>query len=157
MKQTIKVFFSLCVLSLVAWAAAGDSEIGIWKLNVAKSKNDIVGRGSMPRSQTITIEAFGDDGMKFTLEKVDAEGEKTVRWSCQYDGKLYPWTGAAGALHSLRRIDAYTVEHTIYIEGKRPEIARWVVSKDGKTRTVFGTGANAQGQVVKTIEVFDRQ
>jgi len=34
---------------------------------------------------------------------------------------------------------------------------QWVVSQDGKTRTVTQTGTNAQGQAVHNVVVNDKQ
>ena len=144
----------------LAARAADDPQLGTWKLNVAKSK---ITPGPPPKSRTVTVVSYGNDGVKLTTEEINSEGKKrTVEYSAQYDGKQYPRTetgpGAVnGQTVTLKRIDANTVERTIYLAGKKLRSETWVISKDGKTRTVTEAGTNAQGQAVSTVVVFDKQ
>jgi hypothetical protein len=70
------------------------------------------------------------------------------------DGKPNP--NAADAV-SYKKIDDYTYEATTKLKGKTLTVARHVISKDGKTRTVTTTGTNAQGQTVNDTTVFEKQ
>jgi hypothetical protein len=150
---------SLCIFAAAA-LAADDPFIGTWKANVAKSS---FSPGPPPTSVTVTIEPNGTNGIKVTVEAINAKGEKTnVQYSANYDGKEYPFeqTGAgavSGQTVSLKRIDSHTVERTTYLAGKQLMTEQWVVSQDGKTRTVTQTGTNAQGQAVHNIVVNDKQ
>jgi len=70
------------------------------------------------------------------------------------DGKPNP--NGADAV-SYKKIDDYTYEVTAKLKGKTLNVARHVISKDGKTRTVTTTGTNAQGQKLNDITVFEKQ
>src|SRR5712692_2535065 len=78
------------VLGGTALAQSSNSEVGTWKLNVAKSKFSL---GTALKSGTTKIEAAGA-GVKVTVDTVGAEG--TVRhweFTANYDGKENPITG----------------------------------------------------------------
>jgi len=53
----------MSVLALTAVVIAADNNVGTWKLNLAKSTYS---PGPAPKSQTLTIEAWGEDGVKYT-------------------------------------------------------------------------------------------
>jgi len=150
---------SLCMFAAAA-LAADDPFIGTWKANVAQSA---FSPGPPPTSVTVTIAPHGTNGIHVTVEAMNATGEKTVtHYSANYDGKEYPFvqTGAgavSGQTISLKRMDAQTVERTTYLAGKTLLTETWVVSQDGKTRTVTQTGTNAQGQAVNNIIVTEKQ
>jgi hypothetical protein len=145
---------SMLVLGVTVMAA--DSNIGTWKLNLAKSKFD---PGPAPKSQTLKIEAWGADGVKYTADGVDAEG-KPSHWELQakYDGKFVPFTGNPDSdMLAYKRIDANTVEATTQLKGKAAQTTKVVVSADGKTRTLTQTGKDAKGQTVNNVVVYDKQ
>ena len=50
----------ISVLASTAVVIAADNNVGTWKLNLAKSKYS---PGPAPKSQTLKIEAWGDDGV----------------------------------------------------------------------------------------------
>ena len=78
------------VLGGTALAQSTNSEVGIWKLNVAKSKFSL---GTALNSGTTQIEAAGA-GVKVTVDTVGADG--TVRYweyTANYDGKDNPHHG----------------------------------------------------------------
>lgn len=151
--------FAVAVVSMLVLGVdvlAADSNIGTWKLNLAKST---FSPGPAPKSQTLKIEAWGADGVKYTADGVDAEG-KPMHWEMQakYDGKFVPFKGNPDAdMLSYKRIDANTVESTTQRNGKPAQITKVVVSADGKTRTLTQTGANAKGQPVNNVVVYDKQ
>jgi hypothetical protein len=135
---------------------AADVNIGTWKLNLAKSKFN---PGPAPKSQTLTIEAWGDDGVSYTADGIGLDG-KPMRWEFQakYDGKDYVFKGNPDAdMIAYKRIDAYTVEATTKLKGKVAGSTRVVVSRDGKTRTLTQTGKNAAGQNVNNLLVYEKQ
>jgi hypothetical protein len=150
------VLAAMLALAMGAAAMAADSNVGTWKLNLAKST---FSPGPAPKSQTLMIEAWGEDGVKYAADGMDADG-KPMHWEVQakYDGKLYPFKGNPDAdMLSYKRIDASTVESTTQLKGKPMLTTRIVVSKDGKTRTLTQTGKNAKGQDVKNLLVYDKQ
>ncbi len=145
----------ISVLALTTVMFAADNNVGTWKLNLAKSKYS---PGPAPKSQTLKIEAWGDDGVKYTADGVDADGRPThSEFQAKYDGKDFPFKGNpdADAL-AYKRIDANTVDATLKMKGKPTLTAKIVVSKDGKTRTVTQAGKNAQGQAVNITSVYEK-
>jgi hypothetical protein len=157
--KTIAMLLATAVIA-IGLRAADDPQLGTWKMNVAKSKYS---PGPAPKSQTVTVVPFGKDGVTLKLDAVTAKGEKShIEYSVQYDGKEYPRieTGAgavSGQTVTLKRMDAYTAERVAYLGGKKLTTERWVISKDGKTRTVTQTGTNPQGQTVDIVMSYERQ
>jgi hypothetical protein len=146
---------TVSVLMLGAGARAADHQVGTWKLNLAKSKYS---PGPPPKEGTLTVESQAD-GLKFTIEGVDAEG-KPIHYelSPKYDGKDYPITGNPNTdTASMKKINDRTIELVGKKDGKVMLTTRSVVSKDGKTRTTTQIGKNAKGQDVHNITVYDRQ
>ncbi len=140
---------------VVTVSAQSGSEIGTWKLNVAKSKYS---PDPAPKSQSVTFAAAGQ-GVKVTVEGVAADGSKTAQsYTANYDGKDAPLTGSATTdMVSLKRINATTVERTDKKGGKVVQTLTRVVSADGKTMTITTKGTNAQGKPVNNVAVYEKQ
>lgn len=162
----MRAFAQLLVLatlmSLILWAhgnpasaQAADPVIGMWKLDVAKSKYS---PGPPPRSLTLKFDPAGD-GVKLTSDGVGAEGQGThTEYTAKYDGKDYPLTGSALAdTVSLKRLDANTAERTDKKGGKVVQTLTRKVSSDGKTMMVTVKGTNPAGQPVNNALVFVKQ
>ena len=154
-------FFSLVialtsVLAFGAVAFAADNNVGTWKLNVAKST---FSPGPGPKSQTLKIEAWGDDGLKYTADGVGPDGKPThAEFQAKFDGKDVPFKGNPDAdTLAYKRINANTLEATTKLKGKVTIMAKVVLSADGKTRTVTQTGTDAQGRAVKSVFVYEKQ
>jgi hypothetical protein len=151
----VLVFFSVT-------AIGADMLSGTWKLNVAKSKYS---PGPAPRSNTVKFESV-DGGIKLLADGVDSQGKKTHNeYTAKFDGKDSPTKpmldgkpnpNAANAV-SYKKIDDYTYEVTAKLNGKTLNVARHVISKDGKTRMVTTTGTNAQGQKLNDTTLFEKQ
>jgi hypothetical protein len=149
-------FVAAAALALNATTAAPDNNIGTWKMNVAKSK---FSPGPAPKSQTLKIEAWGEDGVNYTADGVDGDGKPT-HWVLQakYDGKFYAFKGNPDSdMLAYKRIDANTVEATTQRAGKETGKTVIVVSKDGKTRTLTQTGTSAKGEKISNTVVYDKQ
>ena len=70
--------------------AQGDPQVGVWKLNVAKSKYT---PGPVPKAGTTKIEAAGG-GVKVVVDQTMADGtERHFEFTANYDGKDSPVTG----------------------------------------------------------------
>ena len=155
---------SLALISVAAFvisalgvaAASPDTNIGTWKLNVAKSKFN---PGPAPKSQTVKIEAWGTDGVTYTADGVDSTGAPThATFQAKYDEKFVKFTGNPdGDMIAYKRINASTVEATTQLAGKVIGTTKIVVSADGKTRTLTQTGKNAKGQTVANVVVLEKQ
>jgi len=146
----------LMVSVFVTTARAADSNVGTWKVNLAKSKYD---PGPPPKGPNVLkIEPDGD-GIKVSNDGVNAEGQAThVTYSAKYDGKDYPETGNPNVdTISIKRIDANTIETIAKKGGKVMVTSRTVVSNGGKLRTTTQNGTNAQGQKVHNVIVADKQ
>ena len=135
-------------------ALAGESWVGTWKLNAAKSQ---LGSNAI-RAQTLTFETTAD-GIKLTSDGTDAEGKPMHSgYTSKFDGKDVPWAGNPMAdTAAPKRIDNNSYENVWKKAGKKTVTAKVSVSKDGKTLTVSQTGADATGAAVSSVAVYDRQ
>ena len=136
--------------------AQSDPQVGVWKLNLAKSKYS---PGPAPKSGTTKIEAAGA-GTKVIVDQVTGDG--TVRhweFTANYDGKDSPVTGnnPDADMVARTRTNANTVEMVSKKAGKVTTTQTSVVSADGKTRTVTTRGVNASGQQVNNVAVYEKQ
>ncbi len=140
----------------VGLQAANDPMLGSWKLNVAKSS---FGSGPAILAETNQVEPFGANGIKLTAQITRADGTKvTESYAGTFDGKEFSVGGDANVDAAyLKRIDAHTMERINKKAGKATTTMKYVVSKDGKIKTVTITGTTAQGQPVKTVLVFEKQ
>lgn len=136
--------------------AQADSQVGVWTLNVAKSKYS---PGPGPKSGTTKVEAAGT-GTKVTVDQVRADGTK-AHWefTANYDGKDSPVTGDNPNADTVarKRIDANTVETVSKKAGKVTTTQTSTVSPDGKTRTVTTKGTGADGKPVHNVAVYEKQ
>ncbi len=136
--------------------AQSDPQVGVWRLNVAKSKYS---PGPAPKSATTRIEAAGA-GTKVIVDQALADG--TMRhweFTANYDGKDNPVTGnnPDADMVARTRTNATTVQ-TISKKGGKVTITQTsAVSSDGKTRTVTTKGVNASGQKVNNVAVYEKQ
>jgi hypothetical protein len=143
------------VLAAPAFAQS-DSQVGVWKLNVAKSKYS---PGPAPTTATSTIEAAGA-GTKVSVDQTLPDGSKRqYSFTSNYDGKDVPVTGTNPDADTVARtrVNATTVKTVGKKGGKVTTTQTSTVSADGKTRTVTTTGTNGKGQAVKNVAVYDRQ
>ena len=136
--------------------AQGDPQVGVWKLNVAKSKYT---PGPAPKSGTTKIEAAGA-GVKVTVDQSMDDGTtRHFEFTANYDGKDSPVTGnnPDADMVARTRLNATTVQTVNKKAGKVTTTTTSEVSADGKTRTVKTTGVSASGQKVNNIAVYEKQ
>jgi hypothetical protein len=156
----MKRHFVIASTVILALAASGllmaksDSFVGMWKLNLGKSKYD---PGPAPKRQTRTWESSG----KVSVEGTNAAG-KSVKYgyAIENDGKDYPTTGTIpnGAdTIATKRIAPNTVEASFKRGGKQVETTRNAVSKDAKLLTITAKGTNPSGQCSNNVIVWDKQ
>ncbi len=138
-------------------ARAQDVGVGIWKLNLAKSKYEPA--SLTPKSQVVRFEVLEGGGMKVIADTVDAQGTRVhTEVGTMFDGKAsYVKGGADKDTRVYRRIDNRTYEFVASVNGQVTTTTRTVLSADGKTRTNTTTGKNAQGQTVNSVAVYDKQ
>jgi hypothetical protein len=152
--KTILLTLGLCFVAGAVCLAAGDPQMGTWKLNEAKSK---IAAG-MPKNHTVVYEAAGDS-VKVTVDGTDATGKATHNeWTGKFDGKDYPVTGdPTSDMRSYKKVDDHTLKLTVKKDGKVTVTGRIVVSADGKSRTVTTNITEAEGKKVKSTAVYDKQ
>ena len=152
---TLGVVVAFASAVAVTVSAQTGSEIGTWKLNVAKSTYS---PGPAPKSITVVFAAAGQ-GVKVSAETVNADGSKLASvYTANYDGTDVPFTGnPAIDTTSLKRINATTVERTDKKGGKVVGTITRVVSADGKSLTLNQKGTNAQGRAFSDVVVLDKQ
>ena len=146
-------------ISVPLWAQNGsqtNSLMGTWKLDLAKSTYD---PGPPPRSTTVKYEPYRKNGVRVTVDTVDARGILThAVYTAEYNGKDYPAKGdSARDTVALKRIDERTTEVTNKRRGKITSVDTIVVAEGGRTRTVAIKGTNEQGQEVNNLAFFEKQ
>ena len=147
---------SIVALAAAAFAQTPDPQIGMWKLNVAKSTYS---PGPAMKSATTKIEAAGA-GTKMVVDQITADGTaRHWEYTASYDGKDTTIIGNNPDAETVAstRVDARTVKRVAKKGGKVTTTQLSVVSADGKTRTVTTTGTNAAGQTVKNVAVYEKQ
>ncbi len=148
---------SLIVLAAVFFASpafAADPVVGIWKLNVAKSK--FIAGAALTSGTRVYTEANG----LYTLDqKLTGTDGKEMSNRVQYrDGidQKQATAGAADTTHA-KKIDANTWDFDLKKDGKVVGHVHRVVSADGKTLTVHNTGMQLSGAEGNETLVFDKQ
>ena len=163
MRPRLGMLLFLTLLVSVGVRAQNDPLIGTWKMNLAKSKYS---PGPPPKGATISkIEAVAG-GIRVVTDGVNAEGQAThTDATAKFDGKDYPRKPMADGQPdtttydsmAIKKIDAYNYEVTEKMNGQMYGVVHWTISQDGKTRTITGTGKNAQGQTTNNVTVWDKQ
>jgi hypothetical protein len=135
--------------------AQSDPIVGTWSLNLAKTTFP---PGQAVRSQTVTYQGTGANKTA-TSESVDAQGRAVkVVFAHNYDGQPHATTGSPDTdASAYTRIDANTVIFTRMKAGKLVGIGSIVVTPDGRTLTVSGTGASGGGQQGNYVLVMDKK
>ena len=148
------------ILALAAFPQLGFTQsnpwIGTWKLNLAKSA---FSPGPPPRSQTATVEAFGQ-GIRIAIDGVDAKGNPAKNVVVLHnDGKSHPITGGEGPAdaYSDKEVNSSTWWD---IRTKAGKVVLTLVNElapDGKTWTLTIAGVTPKGQQIYNVLVRDKQ
>jgi len=148
------VILMVLVASIACWGA--DRQVGVWKLNVAKSK--FPPGFAIPRNRTLNIQGQ-PNGIKTVVDGEGADGKPLhVEYSAKYDGKDYPMLGLPSSdTITIKKINASTFDTTNKKEGKLIQTIRSVVSKDGRTRTTYWNGKDAEGKDISWVMVYEKQ
>src|SRR5947199_8750804 len=136
---------AVTVIFLLAAAAvcfaSTDAQLGIWKLNEAKSKM----AAGIPKNHTVVYEAAGDS-IKVTIDGTDSDGKPTHNeWTGKIDGKDYPVTGDSSAdTRSYRAVNDHALAFAGEKNGKVQMSDKLKVCADGNTRTSEHTAKHRQ-------------
>lgn len=143
------------VLAFAATAAA-QNPVGVWKVNLAKSKYS---PGPAPKSATITTTAVAGGSFRSINEAVPATGAPTKSdVTYKFDGKDNKVTGNPNAdTQAYTRVDDRHWTVTSKLNGKVTVISKIEVAADGKSRTTTQTGTDAKGQKVNNYIWYDKQ
>ena len=135
-----------CLVALGAGAQGnGNPRIGTWKLNVGKSTYQ---QGHAPSSETRSYLATDDGGVQLTSSAVLPSGTRQASgFRAKYDGKDYPYSGAAGDTIAITGND-WATDSTIKMGGSVTQTTHDVLSRDGKTMTL--TTMTASGYPIST-------
>ena len=143
-------------LGSITLHAQQDPFVGTWKTNPAKSKA-FLGPASPP--QLNRIESSGSNGIKYTTERTNAQGETSrTEFTANFDGKTYPFKQPTEARDgvAITQLDPYSYRVTYMCKGQPVQMNYWVVSKDGKTITTVTNGVDANGMYSRMM-VLDKQ
>ncbi|HTS29264.1 MAG TPA: hypothetical protein VMH81_25505 [Bryobacteraceae bacterium] len=161
-RRTRLVLAGITLMGLMASPQLGfaqsesDPFLGVWQLNVAKSKYS---PGPPPKSQTMYI--WEDEAKIRKNSQVTINGAgvpNAVVLIHIYDDTPRPVPGAQGYDSSAyMRVDAHTVKSRYLNAGKVLQTATWTVSQDGKTLTYTGTGVDANGRQVNQLRIYEKQ
>jgi hypothetical protein len=139
------------LLSLVSRPVTAQSspEVGVWKLNLAKSKfyNLLT-----PKSETRIVKAEGD-GVNVHMVGVAGDGSR-IDFSYSY---TYSAAASTDGDVVVRRLDAHTFLGTSKKGGKVVATTRVVLSDDEKTMPFFESGMDDQGKPTGYTAVYDKQ
>lgn len=131
-----------------------DPIIGVWKLNLAKSKYI---PGPPPKSETRTYRQKGD-GVFCTIDRVDANGKHVapIEFSEKYDGMEYPVKGSnIGDALVLTKINDYLSEATMKHAGMVVATTRRIITDEGRTLMLIYQETSTEHPVDDVI-VYDR-
>jgi hypothetical protein len=149
--KTLLTAITLCTLSV---AAEPDPILGVWKLNLARSRFN---PGPAPRSQTRTY-VETPKGIQVTIRSVGVNGRSsTIEFPEKYDGRDYPVQGSevADAL-ALVRINDYMAEATMKHAGNVVATAKRLITDEGKTLIISYQEPSSEHPVNNQL-VYDRQ
>ncbi len=153
-----KLLLLVAVLGLVGTLWAADPYEGTWKLNLEKSKPApgqqmnikelaVIGR-SIGTDLETTFKGIGADGKPFSMKFI----------SPQQGGILQTGQPSTeGNLIVITVIGPLEMYGTSIEKGKQVEVTHTIVSKDGKTMNRTVKTMNAQGKLVESLQVFEKQ
>jgi hypothetical protein len=133
-----------------------DGWLGTWKENIDKSTYR---PGPAPKSPSVAKWERDGQGLKITTDLTDEKGAPG-HWAItsQLDGKDAPITGGpAGMTRSVKLLEPRTYEIVTKMGGKELTTTRAILSPSGQLLRFVTSGANAQGQAVSDIIIWEKQ
>lgn len=146
----------VAVVAAFATTTFAQNPVGVWKVNVAKSK---FSPGPPPKSSTITTTAVAGGSYKSVNETVPATGEATkTEVTYKFDGQDNKITNNPNAdTQAYSRVDDRHWTVVSKKAGKVTLTSKIELAADGKTRTTTQTGTDAQGRAVNNLIVYEKQ
>ena len=147
-------FLTIASVPLLQATDADDPIIGVWKLNLSRSKYI---PGPPPKSETRTYRE--KDGQIFcTIQRTDVSGKALppIEFSEKYDGCEYPVKNSnVGDALVLQRINNYLSEATLKHAGMVVATTRRIITDNGKTLMLIYKEVSTEHPVDNVI-VYDR-
>ena len=158
MQRLFKLALATLAITSTAVAFAADNSLGSWKLNVEKSKYS---PGPLPVKSLATTREADGDGVKVstTGERADGSAINTT-YTAKFDGSPASVSGQGAPYDtiSLKQVNANTFTYETKNSTNKYHVrGRLVVSADGKSFTMKGTGTDATGKPLTVSLVFDKQ
>ena len=146
----------VAVVAAFASPSFAQNPVGVWKVNVAKSKYS---PGPPPKSSTITTTAVAGGSYKSVNETVPATGAATkTEVTYKFDGHDNPITNNPNAdTQAYTRADDRHWTVVSKKAGKVTLTSKIELAADGKSRTTTQTGTDAQGRAVNNLIVYEKQ
>lgn len=151
--HSVLVFAALWLTAAVVTFAAS-AHLGTWKLN--ESKSDFAPGAT--KNHTVTYEQTGDM-TKLTVDGTDKDG-KAVHWTWtgKFDGKPYKVEGnPLFDTVAYKAVNEHTNKITGMKDGKVVFTGTIKVAKDGKSRMVTTTMADASGKKHTDKAYYDKE
>ena len=160
-RRTKLVLAGITLMGLMASPQLGfaqsesDPFLGVWQLNVAKSK---FSPGPPPKSQTMYLWDDESKIRKNSRVTINGAGVPSAGVFIHiYDDTPRPVPGA-GYDSAYMRVDAHTIKSRYLNAGKVIQTVTWTVSQDGKTLTYTATDVDANGrQVNHQLSIYEKQ
>lgn len=126
--------------------------VGVWELNLSKSKPDP--KSPPVQTQAVKYVAEGPILKGFLTTDGNASAHPTV-----YDGHEHEYggTSALHATHIIPTAKGRTLETVFKRDGKNVGIRKNVLSEDGRTMTVTVEGTTPQGSKYLSVLVFEKK
>ena len=145
------------VRPILTVSAQEQPHVGTWDLNLAKSTFN---PGPPPLRQALTFQAAGPHWTAF-VQGIDAAGHpiksELANLVISFDGRDHPTPNEDYETSAWKRIDSHKYQVVRKRAGKPVLTIVNEVSTDGQTMTITTTGANAAGQPVHIVAVYDKR
>jgi hypothetical protein len=138
----------------VCLSLAADLNMGVWKLNAAKSK---FGEGAA-KNETVVYEMAGEN-VKVTVDAKDKDGKAVHNvWVGKFDGKDYKVEGDAPYdTRAYTIVNDHTLSMVIKKDGKVVANGTITVAADGKSRTVKTSAVDPNVHSMDQSAVYDKK
>ena len=156
MRSSTLAVVVVAIVAVLATPAFAQNPVGVWKINVAKSKYS---PGPAPKAGTITTTAVAGGSFKTINDQTPPTGASTkFEVTYKFDGKDNKAIGNPNAdTQSYSRVDDRHWTVVSKKNGKVTVTSKIEVSADGKSRTTTQTGTDAQGKAVNNFIWYDKQ
>ncbi len=157
-----KAILFAAVLTLAGSLWAADPLTGTWKLNTAKSKFSpeflALSKAVAPKESTLVIKDLSANEVEITETGTGTDGSAiSQRFTQPKQGGVATSGLPEGIIFVHTIVGPNDRLGTILQNGKKIQLIRWVVSKDGKTLTSTRSVTDAQGKTLSHFAIYEKQ